>query len=411
MTKIIAKKLDFLMSLTNTSNSQLARELKFDASYISRIRSGKRGIPLHQPFAYPAAAYLATRVNENYQARSLEQALGISGEWPADPKEAARILEEWILSDSTPVDISFGTLFDSLTPPATLQHAPSTPPYSPKKHADGKLVEARCFYGVPGRRDAVIAFLSNLAEHQQGYELLLYSDEPLEWLTGDAAFAAQWTALLAQIIDNGSTIKIIHTLTRDVGEMLDAVQSWLPFYLKEAVTSYYCPKLRDGICQRTLIIARDTLALTSNAVKGNIDHAASVLVDDKESVDAFEHEFTDLFALCKPLVTVILFSNRKNVRKALDELRNENTPITLAHNPLCINPVAMLADELPESEKEVIAIIEQRIELLATSKLPKRTVALIRPERGFALVNLSEMPTVMHVSERLLTVAFVDYLE
>ena len=40
---MLAGKLDFLMKLTDTSNSALGRDLGFDPSYISRIRSGKRG--------------------------------------------------------------------------------------------------------------------------------------------------------------------------------------------------------------------------------------------------------------------------------------------------------------------------------------------------------------------------------
>ena len=39
------EKLDFLMDLTKTSNSVLSRHMSFDASYISRLRSGKRMPP------------------------------------------------------------------------------------------------------------------------------------------------------------------------------------------------------------------------------------------------------------------------------------------------------------------------------------------------------------------------------
>jgi len=40
-----ADKLDFLMSTTKTTNSALAHYLVLDASYISRLRTGKRRIP------------------------------------------------------------------------------------------------------------------------------------------------------------------------------------------------------------------------------------------------------------------------------------------------------------------------------------------------------------------------------
>ena len=39
---MFGKKLDFLMTITNTKNSTLGRVLSFDPSYISRIRNGSR---------------------------------------------------------------------------------------------------------------------------------------------------------------------------------------------------------------------------------------------------------------------------------------------------------------------------------------------------------------------------------
>ena len=43
---MLAEKLDYIMKLTNTKNSDLAKALDFDPSYVSRMRSGKRGIPV-----------------------------------------------------------------------------------------------------------------------------------------------------------------------------------------------------------------------------------------------------------------------------------------------------------------------------------------------------------------------------
>ena len=75
----VSGKIDFLMRVTGTSNAQLARALSFDASYISRIRSGKRGLPPELPFIEPAAAFFARNVCEGYQAEALARELGLSG--------------------------------------------------------------------------------------------------------------------------------------------------------------------------------------------------------------------------------------------------------------------------------------------------------------------------------------------
>ena len=55
MKHLIADKLNFLMKATATRNNMLSRALAFDASHISRIRNGERGLPSHREFILPGA--------------------------------------------------------------------------------------------------------------------------------------------------------------------------------------------------------------------------------------------------------------------------------------------------------------------------------------------------------------------
>ena len=77
-----AEKLDFLMKLTNSQNAALGRALRYDASYISRIRSGKRGLPSEEDFLRPAAAWLAARIREDYQKGAAAERLRLGRPWP-----------------------------------------------------------------------------------------------------------------------------------------------------------------------------------------------------------------------------------------------------------------------------------------------------------------------------------------
>ena len=99
----ISQKLDFLMKLTDTSNSALAKALSFDASYISRIRNGERGIPLHQPFVEPAAAYFSRRINNTYQRKVLSDVLNNGTPISADSEAIEHILLNFLSNDSASV--------------------------------------------------------------------------------------------------------------------------------------------------------------------------------------------------------------------------------------------------------------------------------------------------------------------
>lgn len=97
--------------------------------------------------------------------------------------------------------------------------------------------------------------------------LFLFSDENMEWLYEDAAFAARWAESFKKVIEKGNRVKIIHTVARDINEMLEAVTKWIPIYMTGAVEPYYYPRLRDGLFQRTLFIAPDTGAVVSSSVQ------------------------------------------------------------------------------------------------------------------------------------------------
>ena len=92
----VGRKIDFLMNVTNMHNAQLARALNFDASYISRIRAGKRGLPAKLPFIDPAAEFFARNVHEGYQADTLAREMGVMGGWPADKGKAVRLIARWL---------------------------------------------------------------------------------------------------------------------------------------------------------------------------------------------------------------------------------------------------------------------------------------------------------------------------
>ena len=82
MKHLIADKLNFLMKATATRNNMLSRALAFDASHISRIRNGERGLPSHREFILPAAGFFARAVRTASQKRVLAAQLCPGKPWP-----------------------------------------------------------------------------------------------------------------------------------------------------------------------------------------------------------------------------------------------------------------------------------------------------------------------------------------
>lgn len=304
-----ASRLDYVMGVTRTTNSSLARALSFDASYVCRIRNGKRGLPMSQPFAEPAAAYLVGKVDDARKRRALEDELGCA--WPDDPAKAADLLAAWLL-DETGGASAVGTAIAALG--ARPENGRGALGYDGSdglpdaREATGMgetdASQARFFYGDEGKREAVLAFLGEICDAGEPQTLLLHSDEDMAWLYEDEAFARRWAALLMRIADAGGHVRIIHAVSRDANEMWEAVRKWMPLYMTGAVEPYYYPRLRDGIYRRTLFVAPGRSALVAASVRGTSHDGANLLVRDEGAVAAYEDEFDDYLALCRPLMRV-----------------------------------------------------------------------------------------------------------
>ncbi len=309
---IVTEKLNFLMNLTNTTNGQLSTALGFDPSYISRLRSGKRGLPRKSAFAQPLVKFFAERITEAYQEEIAAKEIAGKGSWGRTTEESAALILKWLFNEetghhrevskflnelshlNTPSSINLHTLAQELT------HAPITVSPLP----DSSQGQAHFFYGIDGKRAGVIHFLEHAAASEKKQNLLLFSDENLDWLTRDDAFSQKWSLLLLRILQNGGTIKIIHNVKRGCEEMLRSIQKWLPLYLSGPIEAYYCPRLRDGIYRRTLFLAEGEIALCASSIGEYLDGTLNILTTDKAALAAMEQEYHEYLRYCKPLMQI-----------------------------------------------------------------------------------------------------------
>lgn len=325
---MISQKLDLLMKITNTQNSTLGRALSFDSSYIGRIRAGKRGLPKNQPFIKPAAAFFARNLREQYQKATVAGVVRPGLPWPDDKQEAEALLVSWLSNDDNAADSSIGRILTSLSALPPKREPTQGVSFQPKAATPN---HSGFYYGNNGKRDAVEAFLSTLCALDTPQTLLLYSDEDMSWLYEDTAFAKRWATLLIGLISKGGRIRIIHTVSRGIGEMLEAVQKWLPLYASGAIEPYFYPKLRDNVYRRTLFIAKGHSALISNSVGSHTQEALNILTDDAAAVHALESEFADYFSLCKPLMQIFNIRNSDLLWKRLKEFEESGGNLVTAH--------------------------------------------------------------------------------
>lgn len=311
-------KLDFLMEITKTSNSTLARYLAIDASYISRLRSGKRKLPRNNEIIERMSLFFARNCQEEYQKNALKDTLALNI-WPEEPHLQKDAINLWLASDKTSNSKLVTRFLGNLSAMETM----SQPSKVSQIKTQSFPVDISFHYGIKGKREAALYLLAETAKLKETKTLLLFSDEETSWMSGDVSFIQQWAVLMFKVIDSGHKIKIIHTISRHLDEMLNAISQWMPLYMSGAIEPYYYPKKRDGIFRRTLFVVPGTAALVSNSVGEDNAYATNMMIHVPEAVETFEEEFNRYFALCQPLMLIFTEKDRNTALFTLSEFEKE----------------------------------------------------------------------------------------
>ena len=448
------EKLDFLMNLTNTSNVALGSVTSFDSSYISRIRSGKRGIPKNQDFFSQCASYFIKKAQQDYQKAVLAEALSGEGPLPRNPETAEEILVKWMQTEDD-------------NPAITASHLSELLRRKGPDQENETLSKVQFYYGNEGKRHAVDVFLGTLGKISNPPELLLYSNEDFSWLYEDLSFAKKWAMLLTAYLKQGGKIKIIHTITRDTNEMVEALGKWLPVYFTGRIEPYFYPKLQDRLFRRTMFIAKGHSAIISNSVGDETSDAVTMLTCDYQAVNGFENEYMNFFRLCKPLMDIYTDSESDKLRNQLFDLASERGTMVKASplpglyvmpenilrsikakyniswiDSLCetsrkayaernaegkptieilsLPPADRLKEVLPYSEDEYIlhlkALTDEMkrnplLTVIPTDNVPLNTLIYLKEDKAVFIIKMDKPEIGFHISDQRMVSAFWESLE
>lgn len=292
--RAFGEKLSAVMELTELSNIRLGRSLNIDPSYISRFRNGFRAPRSNPKLMSDICLTLLDRVEAQDKSRALAALLDVSESETDDRDGAFDALYRWLYStddrDSAPVveeliDEIGAFSADLRRPPMTFEQAAD-----PATLAD----DAQTYYGVDGLRRAVIRFLANVIR-KGGRELFLYSDQNIGWMVSDPVFRARWATLMVLCVGSGTRINIIHNVNRDLGEMADAIRSWLPLYPSGMIRSYYCKTSNRPRFSTTLFLCPGYACISGSNVVGTEDASGMYRYDvDPAQLEAHRAAYREL---------------------------------------------------------------------------------------------------------------------
>lgn len=372
---MFAERFDALMSIAGISNTMLGRAVHINSSHIGRLRTGVRPLSKNHEYLAPMCRYLAEHLKKDYQLNALQKLTGIGTAALDSVENMALYLEQWLLELENDTTEATGRLisgFSRIVPESLVFPTGEGVEEMPQKYA-------AYLYGNSGKRKAVEQFFQMILQEEKPQTLLLFSDENLAWLYEDPTFAARWAELFAKVLLKGNRVRIIHTLSRDLNEFLEAVTKWLPIYTTGRIEPYYYPRLRDGIFHRTMFIAPNTAAVISSSVQQNTDGMLHLFLTNRAAVEALALEYERYFSLCRPLMRIFKEQDAEEFRKAVEGLSaaEGDSCLCCAMPPLFSMPENLARELSAQGGNEELLLLWKKSGSSFQKHIKKQTISLL----------------------------------
>lgn len=335
-----------LISIFDISMTELARALNFDASYLSRIRTGSRRPADVKAFADGVSRFIVRRYTRQEDRAVLAELINTETEKLMGDANCLKELEEWLCSgtveshdymedflkklDEFNLDEYIRAIhFDELKVP--------TVPF--------QLPASKNYYGVEEMKQGELDFFKSTVLSKSAEPIFMCSDMPLEDMAEDMDFNKKWMFAIAMSLKKGLHLNIIHNIDRPFKEMMLGLESWIPIYMTGQVSPYYLKGVQNSIyCHFNY--SSGTVAITGECISGCHNNGKYYLTNNKEEVAYYRQKAFDLLSKAQPLMDIYR-KNNESVCNAF--LKADAQTAGNRHNVLSSLPLYTLSEELLES--------------------------------------------------------------
>lgn len=342
------EKFDLLLKELEINVSKMASALHYDASYISKIRTGKRAPSDPAAFAENVCGYV---VRNCIGAEELKKAAALTGgtaEQLENQETYFQTLQNWLcLADFVKTDYisSFLQKMDEFNLDDYIRAIHFDSFKIPK--VPFQLPVSRHYYGLKEMREGELDFLKHTVLSKSMEPLHLCSDMPVEDMAQDEEFARKYMFGLAMVLKKGLHIHIIHEVERPMKDMMLGLENWIPLYMTGQISPYYLKGIQNKVYSH-LHYSSGQAAMTGDCISGHHENAHYYLTSHKEEVERCRKNTEYLLKKASPLMDIY----REEKKEQLYEFLGKDSQIEgrrrriLAAPPLFIIPEELLKEIL-----------------------------------------------------------------
>lgn len=299
----LAENLNALISILGINVTKMARYLSYDASYISRIRTGQRKPSDREGFAKGVASYVVNQYSDESHKATLANLTGCETQNFADEYLALEAIKNWLCSVSSneakTVDNFLHKLdeFDLNEYIRAIKFNELKVPTMPFQ-----LQTSRNYYGLEEMKKGELDFFKATVFSKSNEPVFMCSDMPMEDMVDDE-FPKKWMFGLAVMIKKGLHINVVHNVNRPFEEMMLGLEGWIPIYMTGQVSPYYIKGIQNKVYSRLNYVS-GSAALCGECISGFHDKGKYYLTKNKEEVAYYKEKAKCLLEKTSPLMEI-----------------------------------------------------------------------------------------------------------
>ena len=357
------EKFDLVLKELEINVSKMAAALHYDASYISKIRTGKRAPSDPVLFAEDVCGYI---VRNCFSEEERKKAASLTGGTVEDLEKQEiyfQTLQNWFcLADFVKKDYisSFLQKMDEFNLDDYIRAIHFDSFKIPK--VPFQLPVSRHYYGLREMREGELDFLKHTVLSKSMEPVHICSDMPVEDMAQDEEFARKYMFGLAMVLKKGLHIYIIHDVERPMKDMMLGLENWIPLYMTGQISPYYLKGIQNKVYSH-LHYSSGQAAMTGECISGHHENAHYYLTSHKEEVHHFRKNTEYLLKKASPLMDIYREEKKEQLYQFLekDSSKEGNRRRILAAPPLFTIPEPLLQEILHNNhieEKMCIWILE-----------------------------------------------------
>ena len=284
----LSKNFNELIATLNINMSELSRFSFYDASLLSKIRTGNKTPSKPKTFIENVCSFVVNRYKSENDKKSVAILIGSNSKDLKDNSNYYNRLFKWLSTNLVPTNNYIDDFLNNLDKFDLNEYIKAI-------HFDEMKVPtipfykaiSKTYYGIEEMKKGELDFFKATVLSKNNEPVFMCSDMPMEDMAQDVEFGKKWMYAIAIMLKKGLHLNIIHNVDRPFNEMMLGLESWLPIYMTGQVSPYFLKELQNNIyCHFNYVSG--VAALYGECINGYHDKGKYSLTTNKNDISYYK---------------------------------------------------------------------------------------------------------------------------